>query len=263
MRDRGSLNRTTAADKVVVDAALDGVADAQRQLMAEPIILVNARDEPVGQASKLQAHRTADGLPLHRAFSVFLYDAADRLLLQRRAASKVTFPLYWTNTCCSHPLHTDAERNPAGSAVLGAQRAAVRKLQQELGITGAAPEEFTYLTRIHYRAECVHSRGWGEHEIDYLLLLRRPLQLDSASAEALPVAPNPDEVDAVRLVTPTELRALLDDPAERVTPWFRLIAERFLFEWWPRLDQVLAQQPPHYDPERIHLLGEDRACAHL
>eukprot|EP00166_Cyanidium_caldarium_P001451 ctg_1754.g520 len=153
MRDHGSLNRATTTDKVVENAALEGVADAQRRLMAEPVILVNGRDEPVGQVSKLQAHRTADGLPLHRAFSVFLYDAADRLLLQRRAASKVTFPLYWTNTCCSHPLYTDAERNPAGSAVLGAQRAAVRKLQQELGITGAAPEEFTYLTRIHYRAE--------------------------------------------------------------------------------------------------------------
>lgn len=46
---------------------------------------------------------------LHRAFSVFLFDSQNRLLLQQRASEKITFPDMWTNTCCSHPLNTPSE----------------------------------------------------------------------------------------------------------------------------------------------------------
>ena len=46
---------------------------------------------------------------LHRAFSVFLFDSQNRLLLQQRASEKITFPDMWTNTCCSHPLNTASE----------------------------------------------------------------------------------------------------------------------------------------------------------
>ena len=45
----------------------------------------------------------------HRAFSVFLFDSTGRLLLQRRSGDKITFPMYWANTCCSHPLNVDGE----------------------------------------------------------------------------------------------------------------------------------------------------------
>lgn len=47
---------------------------------------------------------------LHRAFSVFLFDADNRLLLQQRADEKITFPGFFTNTCCSHPLMVGEER---------------------------------------------------------------------------------------------------------------------------------------------------------
>lgn len=46
---------------------------------------------------------------LHRAFSVFLFNSKNQLLLQQRSHKKITFPLCWTNTCCSHPLHFEAE----------------------------------------------------------------------------------------------------------------------------------------------------------
>lgn len=73
---------------------------------------------------------------LHRAFSVFLFDhTGTKMLLQQRAAEKVTFPNVWTNACCSHPLAGQAlkEENPANPAA-GARRAAVRKLRHELGL---------------------------------------------------------------------------------------------------------------------------------
>ena len=101
---------------------------------------------------------------LHRAFSVFLFRPTDgKLLLQQRAAEKITFPNMWTNTCCSHPLH-DFEVEKVEAAQLGVRVAASRKLEHELGIPkDQTPiDGFQYLTRIHYLAP---SNGiWGEHE---------------------------------------------------------------------------------------------------
>ncbi len=105
-----------------------------------------------------------DGL-LHRAFSVFLFDSQRRLLLQRRATEKITFPDMWTNTCCSHPLGIPSETgSDVDAAVQGVRRAAQRKLYHELGIQPAQVplDQFRFLTRIHYKAP---SDGkWGEHE---------------------------------------------------------------------------------------------------
>jgi isopentenyl-diphosphate delta-isomerase len=129
---------------------------------------------------------------LHRAFSVFLFDSNNRLLLQQRADEKITFPgwftrfpaltIYfvitfsipmlripaqgmWTNTCCSHPLGVSGETGAEiHAAVQGVRRAAQRKLNHELGIKPVQVplEKFDFLTRIHYKAP---SDGkWGEHE---------------------------------------------------------------------------------------------------
>lgn len=114
---------------------------------------------------------------LHRAFSVFLFDSQNRLLLQQRAHGKVTYPDMWTNTCCSHPLNYSEEGGiDLEAAVQGAKRAAVRKLWDEIRLKRAqeAPEEllghFKFLTRIIYKAvnvsalETVGQEQWGEHE---------------------------------------------------------------------------------------------------
>lgn len=107
---------------------------------------------------------------LHRAFSVFLFRPSDgRLLLQKRASEKITFPDMWTNTCCSHPLAVKQEMVPEGT--LGVRRAAQRKLYHELGIPNAQVplDGFVYITRIHYLAP---SDGlWGEHESECLVFL--------------------------------------------------------------------------------------------
>jgi len=116
---------------------------------------------------KLAGHlmKNIDEGLLHRAFSVFLFDRNSRLLLQQRASEKITFPDMWTNTCCSHPLGVPGETGSnLEDAVQGTKRAAIRKLDQELGIKAeqASLEKFKFLTRIHYKAP---SDGkWGEHE---------------------------------------------------------------------------------------------------
>jgi isopentenyl-diphosphate delta-isomerase len=116
---------------------------------------------------KLAGHlmKNIDEGLLHRAFSVFLFDRNSRLLLQQRASEKITFPDMWTNTCCSHPLGVPGETGSnLEDAVQGTKRAAIRKLDQELGIKAeqASLEKLKFLTRIHYKAP---SDGkWGEHE---------------------------------------------------------------------------------------------------
>ncbi|KAJ1672494.1 isopentenyl-diphosphate delta-isomerase idi1, partial [Spiromyces aspiralis] len=129
----------------------------QVKFMEETCILLDGNDKPIGQASKKTCHLMSNinkGM-LHRAFSVFLFNSENKLLLQQRASEKITFPECFTNTCCSHPLSIGAEM---------VEEAAQRKLQQELGISPEQVplEEFVYLTRIHYKAP---SDGlWGEHE---------------------------------------------------------------------------------------------------
>ena len=124
-----------------------------------------------------------DGL-LHRAFSVFLFDHNNRLLLQRRASEKITFPNMWTNTCCSHPLGVPEETgSELPAAVEGAKRAAQRKLEQELGIKAKQVplENFNFLTRIHYKA--ASDGKWGEHESE----IHRIASVDKTSADVLPL----------------------------------------------------------------------------
>lgn len=117
---------------------------------------------------------------LHRAFSVFLFDSSNRLLLQQRATEKITFPDMWTNTCCSHPLGVPTETGAElQDAVAGVKRAAQRKLDQELGIKPEQVplEKFEFLTRIHYKAP---SDGkWGEHESESFFLYPLLRQINS------------------------------------------------------------------------------------
>ncbi len=169
------------------DSDLQGYDEEQIRLMEEVCIVLDNDDNPIGSASKkvctfptlgramvsvLVADRPAghlmknidEGL-LHRAFSVFLFDSQNRLLLQQRASEKITFPDMWTNTCCSHPLGVPEETGAElEAAVQGVRRAAQRKLDQELGIKAEQVPlaNFQFLTRIHYKAP---SDGkWGEHE---------------------------------------------------------------------------------------------------
>lgn len=103
-------------------------------------------------------------------------------------------------------------------------------------------EDFVYLTRIHYQAKS--DDIWGEHEIDYILFIQRDVT----------VVANPNEVKSYRFVTANELRQLLAEAGQEggvtITPWFKAIAEKFLFEWWEHLDNLADYQ----DHKTIHKL---------
>lgn len=85
---------------------------SQEEFMkTDMVILVDEEDRVLGPLDKFSAHRWNGREPpkLHRAFSVFLFNRKGEMLLQQRAKTKITFPQVWSNTCCSHPLHTPEE----------------------------------------------------------------------------------------------------------------------------------------------------------
>lgn len=125
--------RRTAARAMAGAAggALRGADATQRALMAERVILVDREDRVLRGASKAAAHLRETGLPLHRAFSVFLFDREHRLLVQQRAETKVTYPGHWANTCCSHPLYNPRERGEPEAADVAAAAAADARRRAE------------------------------------------------------------------------------------------------------------------------------------
>uniref|UniRef100_A0A2R5L127 isopentenyl-diphosphate Delta-isomerase n=2 Tax=Hirondellea gigas TaxID=1518452 RepID=A0A2R5L127_9CRUS len=227
----------------------------QEQFLEEQCIVVDMQDKKIGADSKRTCHKNVNikkGL-LHRAFSVFLFNSDGKLLLQQRAAEKITFPNVWTNSCCSHPLSIDGEvesKDDLAEKIEGVKTAAIRKLSHELGIKEGtiARKDFHFLTRIYYRSTEDHPE-WGEHEIDYILFVRQNVEISAA----------PNEVKAVRYVTASELRDQLADrekTGETFSPWVQLIIERFLYSWMEKLDDIIAGKCGI--DETIHNLG-DRA----
>ncbi|XP_075152704.1 isopentenyl-diphosphate delta isomerase [Haematobia irritans] len=205
--------------------------DALQQLaLKEQCILVNEKDEVIGSDSKENCHRVdpkTKEVKLHRAFSVLLFNTKGEMLVQKRSDHKITFPSVYTNACCSHPLHEiPIEREELNC--LGIRKAAQRRLNYELGIptNQIRPENFHYLTRIHYAN--TGDGVWGEHEIDYILFLQKDVDLN----------PNMNEVSDVRYIK----RGIIHEEISRfdapLTPWFDLILKNHLLLWWDNLHQL-------------------------
>ena len=168
----------------------------------DELILVDEQDNPVGHETKLRAHE--EGGRLHRAFSVFIFNRAGEMLIQRRAPGKYHFGGLWTNACCSHPRR--GESTPA---------AARRRLRDEFGFDADLREVFTFI----YRATDPTS-GLTEHEFDHVFVG----QFDGEPR------PNPDEIDRWRWMKPDELLAEVRAEPAKFTPWFGLAVERVLAE---------------------------------
>ena len=157
--------------------------------MIEELILVNERNRAVGRGEKHAVH--AAGL-LHRAFSIFLVDPDQRILLQQRARAKYHSGGLWANSCCGHPR--------PGETTL---RAAERRLREELGATSRLQFGF----RTHYRAE--FASGLAENEIVYIYFGAIPARIE----------PNPAEVASVAMSTLAELKADAEKRPEKYVFW--------------------------------------------
>ncbi len=178
------------------ESALDGSATANGSVEEILLELVDESGATIGTAEKLSAH-----LPpgrLHRAFSVFLFDASGRLLLQRRALGKYHSPGVWSNTCCGHPY-------PGEQPFV----AAARRVSEELGL---APELMCAAGTVRYNHPDPAS-GLVEQEFNHLFV-----GVVSAAAR-----PDPEEVAETRFVTPRELAELAADST--LSSWFDTVLD--------------------------------------
>lgn len=167
-------------------------------MTVDTLILVDDQDREIGQEEKIQAH-LGEG-KLHRAFSLFLWDEKGRLLLQQRAAGKMLWPGFWSNSVCSHPRQ--------GETIL---LAAQRRLQQELGAEG---RNWRQITSLVYQAPYLDIGS--EHEFCHVVFA------EAAGA----ISQNNEEVQAVRWVRIPELLSEIQAYPERFTPWFKLELDR-------------------------------------
>jgi isopentenyl-diphosphate delta-isomerase len=164
------------------------------------VILVDAADEVLGVEDKIKTHMVG---ALHRAFSVFIFDADDRLLLQKRASTKYHSRGLWSNTCCGHPR--------LGESIEYASR---RRLNEEMGFDCAVQEILKFI----YHAKL--DNGLFEHEYDHVLVGR---------FDGNPI-PNRDEVDDWKWIELTALEREMQKSPNTFTSWFGLaLSELYLW----------------------------------
>jgi isopentenyl-diphosphate delta-isomerase len=167
-------------------------------MMKAQVILVNERDEETGLMEKIEAHEK--GL-LHRAFSVFILNDQQEMLIHQRALDKYHSGGLWTNACCSHPL--------PGETV---EAATHRRLFEELGFDCHLWELFQFTYRTEF------DNGLIEHEYDHVW----------AGTYNGPVNPDPAEVHAYRYLPVNEIIRLVEAHPEQFTSWFRLALPKVL-----------------------------------
>ncbi len=160
---------------------------------AEQVVLVNAEGQEIGTGLKYPVHRSGC---LHRAFSIFVFDAEGDLLLQQRSASKYHSPGLWSNTCCGHPRPGEATA-----------AAAHRRLREEMGFDCDLAE----VSSMIYRAE--FENGMVEHEYDHVLI----------GHHDGPPTVNPVEVADWKAVQITTLIADLSLRPAAYTYWLKII----------------------------------------
>ena len=164
---------------------------------SDELILVDEQDREIGFRSKAQCH---DGQgALHRAFSLFIFNPTGELLLQQRSAAKRLWPLYWSNSCCSHPRRGESM-----------ELAIERRLREELALSC----DLKFLYKFIYHAQ--FGELGAEHELCWVY----------AGRTAAELKPNHNEIAAWRYVSPADLDREMVERPERFTPWFKLEWER-------------------------------------
>lgn len=160
------------------------------------VILVDENDNDIGVMEKLQAHE--QGL-LHRAFSVFIFNDQEELLLQQRAISKYHSGGLWTNTCCSHPRPNETVKDAAN-----------RRLFEEMGMSCDLQIKTNFIYKTPF------DNGLTEHELDYVLI---------GHTNQHPII-NKDEVESYKWESILDIKKDIVSNPNQFTSWFKIALEK-------------------------------------
>jgi len=158
------------------------------------VILVDENDNPIGEEEKIKAHEEGK---LHRCFSILVFNSKGDLLIQKRAKSKYHSGGLWSNTCCSHPLTKDIEKE------------AKERLNEEIGFACDVKEAFGFIYNLKVGK-------LYEHEFNHVL---------TGVFDGDP-KPNTEEAEDWKWVSPEELKTDISLHSEKYTPWFKLIFQK-------------------------------------
>jgi isopentenyl-diphosphate delta-isomerase len=164
------------------------------------VVLIDDNDKIVGYKEKFAAHKVP--VPLHRAISIVIFNKdKNQILITQRAKTKPTWPLFWSNTVCSHPYDGESY-----------QEAADRRIFEEAGFRTKLTEKFRFV----YEA-VMDNNVWGEHEYDVVF----------TGIYEGKVNPDPNEIADYRWIEVQDLKKDLKENPDKYTPWFRIILEKF------------------------------------
>ena len=175
--------------------------------MLEEVILVNDKDEVVGQMEKMEAHRHAI---LHRAFSVFIFNTKGEMLLQKRASGKYHSGGLWTNACCSHPRPGEETSD-----------AALRRLKEEMGFQVPLKKVFDFIYKTEF------DNGLQEFEFDHVF---------TGIYNGI-ISPDTGEVEDFCFKEINEIRESLLSHPQKYTAWFH-IAFHKMQQWLAEIYSV-------------------------
>ena len=178
------------------DSCMDQTQGAAALRAHDPdtLILVDEADQDVGYMSKALCHE-GQGV-LHRAFSLLIFNDRGELLIQQRSPAKRLWPLYWSNSCCSHPRGAETM-----------EAATQRRLFEELGLYCS----LRFLFKFQYQAQ--FDATGAEHELCSVFIGR--------AREAPRI--NAAEISDWRWISPERLVAEIAGAGNRTfTPWFML-----------------------------------------
>ena len=181
----------------------------------EPLILVDELDRQVGTLDKSSCHDGAG--VLHRAFSLFVFNARGQTLLQRRHPDKRLWPGYWSNACCSHPREGES-----------LDEAVVRRAEQELGLS-VVPQ---FLFKFRYRASFFDVGT--EFELCSVFVSH------GASAPLV----NASEITEWRWISPDDLDREVDSAPAKFTPWLVIEWQRLRTEFTAHAERASGQRGP-------------------
>jgi len=177
---------------------------------SEKLIVVDKNDNIIGYDSKANIHE-GEGI-LHRAFSIFIFNDQRELLLQKRSKQKLLWPLFWSNSVCSHPR--EHENN---------EIATQRRLKEELGIV--TPIE--YLFSFQYQANFNNIGSEREHCSVYIGKSNGPFSI------------NNNEIAEWKFIPLEELNSELDKFPYKYTPWLKIEWDKIQKNYLESINSIL------------------------